>query len=243
MSTRIPTPVLSPEQSGAGFPWRGPEQSVPALPDNAALLLIDFQEAIDDPVWGRRNNPRAEAVAARLLAQWRTARRPVIHVQHLSTEPASPYRPGQPGVEFKAALSPLAGELVVQKATTSAFVDTGLEALLRQQGIATLVVAGVITNNSVEATVRTAGNLGYRAFVVSDATATVERHDLDGRLWSAEEVHALSLANMHGEYATVVDSRAVLAAYGEAPEPEHPCTPGVDGAWGAAPDAVLDFVI
>lgn len=183
-----------------------------ALPPDAALLLIDFQQGIDDPSWGRRNNPWAEAVARRLLTAWRDGSRPVIHVQHLSREPHSPYRPGQPGVEFKEALRPQRGEFIVQKATNSAFVDTGLEALLRQQAIDTLVVAGVITNNAVEATVRTAGNLGYQTYLVADATATVDKRDLTGRLWSAEEVQALSLANLNGEYATVTDSAAVLAA-------------------------------
>ena len=197
-----------------------PHEAEPAdLPPDAALLLIDFQAAIDDPVWGRRNNPDAEAVAAALLADWRAAGRPVIHVQHLSPDPASPFRPGQPGVEFKPALRPRAGELVVQKATTNAFVDSGLEALLRQQGIATLVVAGVLTHCSVEATVRHAGNLGYSVTLVADATASVDVRDLDGRLWPAEEVQALSLAHLDWGYATVLHSRALLGAALAAREP------------------------
>jgi hypothetical protein len=32
-----------------------------SLPRTAALLIIDVQKAIDDPCWGPRNNPRAEA--------------------------------------------------------------------------------------------------------------------------------------------------------------------------------------
>jgi TPR repeat protein len=59
---------------------------------------------------------------------------------------------------------------------------------------------------------RMAGNLGYRTYLVADATATVDRLDLDGRLWRAEEVQALTLANLHGEYATVTDTAALLAA-------------------------------
>ena len=223
-------------ESEAGAP-AGPAL---ALPDDAALLLIDFQDAIDDPVWGRRNNPGAEAVAARLLTSWRAAGRPVIHVQHLSPDPRSPYRPGQPGVEFRTALRPFSGEVVVQKATTNAFVDTGLEALLRQQGIATLVVAGLITNKSVEATVRMAGNLGYRVLVVSDATATIDTRDLEGRLWPAEQVYALSLANMHGSYGTVADSRSILEAYGEA---DAEAFSGAAGESVAVAEPVLDYVI
>ena len=182
------------------------------LPAQTALLLIDLQKAFDDPAWGRRNNPGAEAVAARLLEAWRAQGRPIIHVQHLSTEAESSYRPGQAGCDFKDEVLPRAGEIVVQKQTNSAFIETGLSALLQDKGIATLVVGGVITNNSVEATVRMAGNLGYRTYLVADATATVDTLDLEGRLWDADEVQALTLANLDGEYATVTNSATILDA-------------------------------
>jgi len=79
-----------------------------------------------------------------------------------------------------------------------------------QARIFTLVICGVITNNSVEATARMAGNLGYETYVVSDATATFDKVDFFGQLRSAEEVHALSLANLQGEYASVVSTTEVL---------------------------------
>ncbi|MEE8535643.1 MAG: cysteine hydrolase family protein [Kiloniellales bacterium] len=182
------------------------------LAAGAALVIVDLQKAFDDPVWGRRNNPEAEAQVARLLAAWRAGGRPVVHVQHLSRDADSPYRPGQPGCDFKDEARPRAGECVIQKSTNNAFIDTGLAPFLADRDIDTLVVVGVMTNNSVEATVRMAGNLGYRTYLVADATATVDRLDLDGRLWRAEEVQALTLANLHGEYATVTDTAAVLAA-------------------------------
>jgi len=177
-------------------------------------VIVDFQKAIDDPKWGRRNNPRAEARTAALLRAWRESGRPVVHVQHLSREPDSPYRPGQPGCDFKEALRPAAGEVVVQKRTHNAFVDTGLEAALRDRGVTTVVVAGVLLHNSVDATVRMAANLGFATWLVDDATASVDVTDLSGRRWPAEEVHALSLALLNGEYATVVTAEAVLRAAG-----------------------------
>ncbi len=185
-----------------------------ALPFTAALLVIDVQKAIDHPKWGRRNNPQAEENIARLLAAWRATGRPTYHIRHDSTFADSPYRPGQPGNDFKPDVAPKPGETVMAKRTNSAFIGTDLEARLKRGGTDTLVIVGVITNNSVEATARMAGNLGFHTYVVSDATATVDKTGLDGRTWPAEDVHALSLANLHGEYAHVADTDEILRLVG-----------------------------
>ncbi|MBP2299531.1 cysteine hydrolase family protein [Azospirillum picis] len=187
------------------------------LPPAAALLIIDLQRAIDDPRWSRdgaRNNPQAEANVAALLAAWRRAGRPLVHVRHDSVNPESTYRPGTAGHAFKDEAMPLPGEPVVGKTTNSAFIGTGLDERLRSRGIGTLVIAGVITNNSVEATVRMAGNLGYDVRLVADACFTFARTDWSGRPRTAEEVHDLSLANLSGEYAAIVTTAEVLAAAG-----------------------------
>jgi nicotinamidase-related amidase len=73
----------------------------------------------------------------------------------------------------------------------------------------------VITNNSVEATARMAGCLGFETFIVSDATFTFNRKDWDGRARTAEEVHALSLANLDGEYGAVIDAAEALGRFAE----------------------------
>ena len=73
-----------------------------------------------------------------------------------------------------------------------------------------MVLAGVITNNSVESTARMAGDLGFRTIVVSDATFTFGRKDFDGRTRSADEVHAMSLANLDGEYASILTTLDIL---------------------------------
>jgi len=122
------------------------------------------------------------------------------------------YRPGQEGNEFEAEVMPAAGETVIPKRTNSAFIGTDLEQRLRKSGIQMLVIVGVSTNNSVEATVRMAGNLGFDTYLVSDACFTFARRDFQGRLRTAEEVHAMSLANLQGEYCTVLDTAAALAS-------------------------------
>lgn len=181
-------------------------------PDGAVLLLIDLQRAIDHPDWGRRNNPAAERRVADLCAHWRGRGWPVWHVRHDSLEPNSHYRPGQPGHEFKPEALPHPGEPVIAKQTNNAFIGTGLEARLREGGHDALVIMGVITNNSVEATVRMAGNLGFHTFLVADACFTFDRRDWNGVLRPAEDVHAMSLANLAGEYAQIIASADLLTA-------------------------------
>jgi len=182
------------------------------LPQNAVLLIIDVQQGFDDPVWGARNNPDAEQKIAQLLAAWRQSARPVFHVQHLSREPNSPLRPDQPGVAIKTELQPLDGEALFQKHVNSAFIGTDLEARLRELDCPTLVIVGLTTPHCVSTTTRMAGNLGFEVYLLSDATAAFELSGRDGRTYSAEEIHEISLVTLDGEFATVVESAAVLAA-------------------------------
>ncbi|MGL4610712.1 MAG: cysteine hydrolase family protein [Trueperaceae bacterium] len=174
------------------------------------LIIIDVQQAIDHHSWGRRNNSDAEQQMARLLERWRDLKLPIVHVQHISTEPNSTYRPNQPGCEFKKEVKPLLEEKVVQKSVNCAFIGTDLEEYLRTNGYEHLVITGVITNNSVEATARVAGNLGFNTTLVSDATATFDKQDLRGKWHVAEVVHELALANLSGEYATIQTTEQVL---------------------------------
>jgi len=182
------------------------------LPDSAALLVIDMQQGFDDPYWGRRNNPSLETNLGELLVSWRKARRPIIHVKHMSQEAQSPLRPGQPGNDFKPEGVPRADEPVLEKTVNSGFIGTALEADLRARGLDTLVLTGLTTNHCVSTTARMAGNLGFKTYVVSDATATFDRVGPDGVAYTAEQIHAIALSDLHREFATVVDAATVIAA-------------------------------
>ena len=140
----------------------------------AALLVIDVQQGLDDPALGQRNNPDAEANMALLLQAWRRHGWPVIHVHHDSVEPDSPLRPGLPGNAVKPEVQPLPGETCFRKTVNSAFIGTGLEQYLREQGIASLVIVGLTTDHCVSASASMASDLGYGVTVVADATAAHE---------------------------------------------------------------------
>jgi len=181
-------------------------------PQTTTLLVVDLQLGFDEPRWGRRNNPLLEQRSSELLRAWRAAGRPVVHVKHMSTDLLSPLRPGQRGNEFKPETAPIAGEAVIEKRVNSAFIGTSLEDDLRHAGCRGLVIAGLTTNHCISTTARMAGNLGFATWVVSDATATFDRVGPDGVEHPAEQIHSIALSDLHGEFATVVDTAAVIAA-------------------------------
>jgi nicotinamidase-related amidase len=175
-----------------------------------ALLVIDVQQAFDDPSWGRRNNPDCERNVARLIEDFRERGEAVVFVRHDSAEPGSTLRPGQPGNAFKDVVS---GEpdLLVTKSVNSAFLgDQDLDGWLKQQGIDRIAVCGITTNHCCETTARMGGNLGYDVDFVIDATAAFDMTGPDGETFDAETVARMTATNLHGEFATVVRTEDYL---------------------------------
>jgi nicotinamidase-related amidase len=83
------------------------------------------------------------------------------------------FEAGTWGGEIQAEMAPLPGELVAQEHWgSSGFYNTDLDLLLKQHGIHQLIVIGLIAHTCVEATVRSAAELGYQVTVVKDATAS-----------------------------------------------------------------------
>lgn len=175
-----------------------------------ALIIVDMQKGMHSPTLPHRNNPQAEANMLQLLTRWRTASWPVVHVRHISRSPDSVFRLGQAGAEFQEAFMPLDTEHVVEKNVPDAFVQSGLQRWLHVRAISDVVIVGVSTNNSVESTARSAGNLGFHTYAVPDACFTFDRMDLNGILRTADDIHLMSLTNLSSEYAQVVSTAQLL---------------------------------
>ncbi len=180
-----------------------------------ALILIDFQKGFDDPVWGARNNPDAEARAADLLNHWRMQGWPLFHVRHISVEQGSPL--SGKGCNFHVGLAPQGNEPVIDKSVNSAFIGTDLAARLHDNGISNLVICGLTTPHCVSTTTRMAANLGFHVRLVADACAAYATNARMGWKTGAPElppetIHDTALAHLHGEFADVVDTAAILRA-------------------------------
>lgn len=155
-------------------------QPIPCDP-HTALLLIDNQVGFLHPTyWGSsRSTPSYESNLTALINAFRSPKAPegrtssplVINVQHLSKTFSSPLHPdyigspdsnfaGQHGSDFLPFAKPDEGEPIVIKSVNSAFIGTGLEKLLRENEITTLVITGITTDHCVSTTTRMAANLG-----------------------------------------------------------------------------------
>ena len=177
-----------------------------------ALLIIDQQKGIDHPKLGPRNNPSAESKMLELLANFRQKAWPIFHIKHRSSESDSVFWPKQSGFDFKTEFQPQGQEFVIEKTVPCAFVNSSLTQQLQELKIDSLVIVGVATNNSVESSARTAGNLGFSVTVIEDACFTFDKQDFNGLQKSAAEVHAMSLANLHDEYASVMQYQSYFLA-------------------------------
>jgi ureidoacrylate peracid hydrolase len=95
-------------------------------------------------------------------------------------------------------LAPAEGEIVFPKTSSSVFISTNIDYVLRNLGTKYLIIAGCLTDQCVDSAVRDACDLGYLVTVPTDACATLspERHD-----WS--------LRNNRG-YCRQITTRALL---------------------------------
>ena len=176
-----------------------------------ALLLIDIQ---NDYFPGGKmelvGSVPAAAESARLLAAFRKQSCPVYHIRHLSSRPdATFFLPDTAGAEIYPAVAPLAGELVITKQFPNSFRDTGLLERLRDDGVDTLLVCGMMSHMCVDATVRAAFDLGFSCNVIHDACATRDL-TFEQITVPATQVHASFMAALGAVYAQVKSAEQSL---------------------------------
>jgi ureidoacrylate peracid hydrolase len=86
---------------------------------------------------------------------------------------------GSPDAKVVDQLRPAADEILFPKTSSSVFISTNIDYVLRNLGVRYLIVAGCLTDQCVDSTVRDACDLGYLVTVPTDACVTLsaERHD------------------------------------------------------------------
>ncbi|GMN52520.1 hypothetical protein TIFTF001_021669 [Ficus carica] len=169
-------------------------------PKSAALLVIDVQNHFSSI---------AKPILPNLLSTISLCRRasiPVFFTRHRHKSPADYAMLGEwwsgdlildgtPEAELMSDLDRRPDhDVVVEKATYSAFQGTSLEEMLRDRRVEEVIVTGVMTNLCCETTARDAFVKGFRVFFSTDATATANA-----------ELHDAALKNLAYGFAYLVD--------------------------------------
>lgn len=181
--------------------------------DDSALIVIDVQAFYFPGGMVPLSGPEAAASqTAKVIAAFRAAGRPVIHVQHLPKDVDTPDPTGiTEQYRIYPEVLPKEGETVIGKHHANSFRDTELLGILQKLGIKKLVVTGMQTHMCVEAAVRAAADYGFEVTVVHDACATRDL-EFNGSTVPAAQVHAVALAAMNGNYAKVVSAAELCEA-------------------------------
>lgn len=182
-------------------------------PRDSVLILVDLQN--DYFAGGAFPLDGAEAAirnAHALLTAWRQRALPVVHIRHETLRPgATFFRPGTPGAHIHPLVAPQDAEPVVLKHFPNSFRGTNLQDHLTAVDAKHLVVAGMMTNMCVDATVRAAFDLGYSVTVAADACAAANLA-FDGEAIPARQVHGAFLAALAMVYGAVVPTADLLGS-------------------------------
>ncbi|WP_458123703.1 cysteine hydrolase family protein [Paenibacillus sp. Z3-2] len=170
---------------------------------HCALLIIDVQVAMFDEADPVYQGEQLLQKIQMLIAKAREAGHSIIYIQH-SEEAGSPLERGTPGWAIHPSITPIAGDLVIEKETPDSFHETDLHLKLQENGVTELILTGMQTEVCVDTTCRRAFSLGYTVNLVRDAHST----------WHSNALQADQIIQHHntvlGLFAKVVDTENAL---------------------------------
>ena len=180
-------------------------REVPVDPIHAALLIVDVQNYCAHPDGAGSHKLDAqqrrylfgslrEAVLPNLQLLQSACRRARIEVVYAAVENMTldgrdrslDYKisgidvpRGSWDAQILAEIAPSEDEMVFRKTSSSVFISTNIDFVLRNLGVRSLIVAGMMTDQCVESAARDACDLGYLVTLVTDActTTSAERHE------------------------------------------------------------------
>jgi nicotinamidase-related amidase len=178
---------------------------------NNCLILVDLQN--DYFPGGKMELVGIEDAAANaqiLLNEFRKAKLPVIHVQHISARPgATFFLPETDGAKINQMVTPQEDEILVVKNFPNSFRGTSLWEILKKEKTDHLVICGAMSHMCIDATTRAAFDLGFDCIVAEDACAT---RDLifKSKTIKASDVHGSFMAALSVPYAKVISTKEII---------------------------------
>ena len=178
-----------------------------------ALLVIDVQ---NEYVTGNLpiEYPEVQHSLANIGRAMDAAQRagiPVVVVQNTAPAGAPVFAKNSPGWELHGVVADRPRSHYIEKTLPSAFAGTDLAEWLARNGIDTLSVAGYMTHNCADSTIKHALHAGLGVEFIADAAGSLAYENSAGRA-SAEEIHRVFTVVMHTRFAAVATTDAWIGA-------------------------------
>ena len=174
-----------------------------------AILVVDLQ----NEYWPTGNMPlegieAAAENAARVIAHARTKGDLIVNIRH--EIPGGPiFVPGSTGAQINDVVAPAGDEAVITKNFPNSFRDTGLKALLDENGVQDVIVIGAMSHMCIDATTRAANDHGFATTTIHDACATRDI-EFSGQTAPAAHVHTAIMGALAFLYGDVVSTQDFL---------------------------------
>jgi len=176
----------------------------------SALVVIDFQ---NEYFSGRMPIPDGAAALAKtreLITFADSHKIPVYHVQHVAPAGSPVFAIDGQTVKFHPDMQPRPQDVVLQKSTVSVFASTDLDQQLKNAGIQTLIISGLMTHACVAGAARDAAPLGYNVIVASDASATRAITRANGVSIDKDSLHKAALAEVEDTFGDVLSTAQIV---------------------------------
>jgi nicotinamidase-related amidase len=181
-------------------------QPKPASLSSSAIIVVDAQREYLDGSVPLKGIDAALVEIKQLLSKARALKVPIFHVVHHTQAGAPVFNPESPMSHIIDEVKPFDDERVIVKHLPSSFVNTELKRFIDETGKKELVVVGFMTHMCVNATTRSAVDLGFAPTVIADACATRDLPAPDGTVLAADLVHKSNLASIADLLACVCQS-------------------------------------
>lgn len=183
--------------------------------NKAALVIVDFVNGylvLGSPLYAAPGVPNAVTATVPLLAAARAAHVPIIYTRVAYAPDGSDggvfvrkvpallqLTDESPLSQIADQLAPLPNEPVITKQAASAFFDTPLATMLREQGVDTIILVGCSTSGCVRATAVDGMQHNFRVIVPRECVGD-----------RSPEPHAANLFDIQAKYGDVVSRDDVL---------------------------------
>lgn len=179
-------------------------------PNKTALLVIDFQNEYFSGRMPIPNGEKALANANRLIERADAEGITVYHVQHVTPVGSPVFAEDSETSAFHRDSQPAANHATLRKSSVSVFPTTDIDQRLKQSGVDTLIITGLMTHACVAGAARDAVPLGYNVIVAEDACATRDLDTGNGQTISHDTLHRAALASIDDTFGDILTTEQIL---------------------------------